>query len=396
MKYRETVNSALDLARKSHQVGLLITLLVCFFASEIRAQGKENAVVHSLFLVGDAGEPYVKDSPLGNVLREKIRQAGENSAVLFLGDNVYPRGLPPHHSKKYARAESALRTQVEFVQGLETKTIFIPGNHDWGHWGKKGLAYILNQQQWIDSLKDKNIALLPRNGCPGPVQVLLNDKTLLVILDTQWFLHRWIKPGDTDLCHPGTTDAVLSMVEDIFRNNPGKRIIVAGHHPLITYGEHGGIFSWKAHIFPLTELADYLYIPLPLIGSIYPLYRKWFGHIQDTANPVYKKFRKPLQDIIRQYPGTLYVAGHEHALQYIRDGNNYFIGSGSGAKTEYVRKKGLAVFAEDIKGFVEVSVLPEGELFIIYYQVDKNFPTGKKVFSGMLPAHYPAKAGEGY
>lgn len=364
----------------------LLFLISVFAFSDNNAQDKDSIVTQTLFLLGDGGEPYVQDDPLGKVMREKIASAGRNSTVLFLGDNIYPSGLPEKDSRKYALAERSLQTQVDFVQGLPAKAIFIPGNHDWQHWGRNGLAYLQNQQQWLDSLNDENITLLPRNGCPGPVQIPLDDHTLMVILDTQWFLHQWEKPKDADLCQATTTADVLTMVEDIFKRNRGKRIIIAAHHPLITYGEHGGVFTWKAHIFPLEEITQYLYIPLPVIGSIYPLYRKWFGHLQDTPNPVYKEFGVALRRIMRAYPGSVYIAGHEHALQYIVKDSTHFIVSGSASKTEYVRKKKYAVFAKDIRGFSRLSLLADGSIVIAFFQVDKNYPQGREVFTTTVPA----------
>lgn len=364
----------------------LLFLLGIFVLSDNRAQDRDSLATRTIFLIGDGGEPYVKDEPMGKVVRGKIRAAGRNSTVLFLGDNIYPSGLPEKESKNYALAERSIQTQVDFVQGLPAKAIFIPGNHDWQHWGRRGLAYLENQQQWLDSLDDENITLLPRNGCPGPVQIPLDDNTLMIILDTQWFLHQWEKPEDAELCQATTTADVLTMVEDIFKSNPGKRIIIAAHHPLITYGEHGGIFTWKAHIFPLEEIAQHLYIPLPVIGSIYPLYRKWFGHLQDTPNPVYKEFGNALQRIMRAYPGSIYVAGHEHALQYIVKDSTHYIVSGSASKIEYVKKKGHAIFAKDIRGFSRLSLMTDGSVGIAFFQVDKNYPEGREVFTTTIPA----------
>jgi hypothetical protein len=362
--------------RKILSTALLLSVLFNSFG-----QDPDTGVVHTLFLLGDGGEPYVKETPMGKVLAEKVRGAGANTTVLFLGDNIYDRGLPDVDAPDYHEAESALRTQVGFIQGLNAKGIFIPGNHDWQHWGKNGLAYIKNQQAWLDSLKDHNITLLPRDGCPGPVQIPIGNNALLVILDTQWFLHQWEKTTDPDICNAVTTAEVMTLVEDIFRSNPGKRIILAGHHPLITYGEHGGVFTWKAHLFPLEEMTKYLYVPLPIIGSIYPLYRKWFGHLQDTPHPVYREFIEGLQSILRAYPGAVYVAGHEHALQYIVKDSTHYIVSGSAAKTEYVRKKRHAVFAKDITGFVRVSVMEDGSLWLHFFQVDEDHPDGREVFS---------------
>lgn len=362
----------------------VIISLVLFFAIPAFSQNREPAVVRTLFLVGDGGEPYVKDMPIGDVLSKRIAAAGEHAMVLFLGDNVYPAGLPDEASCKYELAELSLRTQVGFLDGLDARAIFIPGNHDWQHWGKRGLEYIRNQQAWLDSLKDERITLLPRNGCPGPVQVPLDEDNLLVILDTQWLLHQWDKPRDPDLCGPTTTEEVLLAVEDIFRSNPGKRIIVAAHHPLITYGEHGGIFTWKAHLFPLLEASDYLYLPLPVIGSIYPMYRRWFGHLQDTAHPLYKEFALALCRIMAAHPGSVYLAGHEHALQYIVRDQTRFVVSGSGSKTEWVKKKGDAVFAEDVNGFVQVDLHEGGSLTFSFIRVDEQFPEGREVFSDTL------------
>lgn len=365
---------------------LLLLLLYIIFLPVAFSQSVDSSVVSALFLVGDAGEPYVKDGPLGKVLSQKISEVPGRSTVLFLGDNIYPDGLPEKDSKRYKTAENALRTQVEFIRDQKARAIFIPGNHDWEHWGRKGRDYLLHQQQWLDSLRDDRITLLPRDGCPGPVQINLNDKTVLVILDTQWFLHQWDKPRDVDVCNATTTADVLTLVEDVFRNNRGKRIIIAAHHPLITYGEHGGIFTWKAHIFPLEELTQYLYVPLPVLGSIYPLYRRWFGHIQDTAHPIYEEFSNALQDIMREYPGSVYVAGHEHALQHIVKDSTHFIVSGSGAKTEYVNQKEHAVYAKDIKGFVQVMLASNGSIAFNFFRVDEQYPEGHLVYQTQIAA----------
>lgn len=370
-------------------VKLLHVILFWLLLVDAWAQPGDSTLVHTVFLLGDAGEPHVKETPMGKVVSSRVAEAGENSTVLFLGDNIYTNGLPNEDASDYEEAASILKTQVGFIQGLKTKGIFIPGNHDWHNWGRKGLEYIRNQQQWLDSLKDENITLLPRDGCPGPVEIALSDNTVLIILDTQWFLHQWDKATDPELCDATTNAEVFSMVEDIFRRNTGKRVIVAAHHPLYTYGEHGGVFTWKAHIFPLVKITKHAYIPFPVIGSIYPLYRKWLGHIQDTPHPIYKNFSEALQQIMKAYPGAIYVAGHEHALQYIVKDSTHYIVSGSVAKTEYVKQKGHALFAKDILGFSEMGILANGSVRLTFYQVDEHYPDGHKVFETTIPALPP-------
>jgi hypothetical protein len=363
--------------------------LAFFFFLTLQALPQDSPVSHTLFLIGDCGEPYVTGDPIGDVLRKKVTEAGANVTVLYLGDNVYPKGLPFEGERLREPGEAALANQVKWVSGLPAKAFFIPGNHDWHHWGRKGLQYVLNQQRWIDSLKVDHIAIAPRDGCPGPVEIMLDDKNVLVILDTQWLLHQWEKPGEESGCDAKTTADVLSLLHDIFERHKSKRIIIAAHHPLITYGEHGGVFPLKAHIFPLEELTDYLYVPLPLVGSIYPLYRKWFGHIQDTAHPTYRQFSEAIQDIMAQHPGSIYAAGHEHGLQYILKDSSHLIVSGSGAKTEHLRKKGHAIFARDVRGFATAQLHANGTVSLVFFQVDEKNPDGTEVFRKHLPAAKP-------
>lgn len=348
------------------------------------AQAQDKQVKHTIFLVGDAGEPYVKDDPIGKVLRSQVLQAGESTTVLYLGDNIYPGGLADSESETWQTGNLVLNTQVNWVKGTGARGIFIPGNHDWNHWGKEGFQYVINQQHWIDSLKDENIMFLPREGCPGPVEVNINDKILLVILDTQWFLHQWDKPGEEGPCDAWTTADVMTNLHGIFQRHYGKRIVVAAHHPLITYGDHGGIFNWKDHIFPLTDLKKNLYIPMPVIGSLYPLYRKYFGSIQDTPHPLYKEFSNAIKDLLKEYPGNIYVSGHEHALQYILKDSTHFIVSGTGAKVSDVKQKGYAKLAKGVRGFARLSFYENGEVSSDFFQVDENFPDGKQIFTTSL------------
>jgi len=351
------------------------------------AGAQSPAITHSIFLIGDGGELYVKDDPISRRLPRHLASAPGDVIVLFLGDNIYPAGLPDRGHKHYAIAEQSLSTQVGWISKAGVRGIFIPGNHDWQHWGRKGWDYILNQQAWLDSLRDPRITSLPRNGCPGPVQIPLNAHTRLVILDTQWFLHKWEKPTDRGTCGVTNLEEVMLEVEEIFRSNPDERFIIAAHHPLITYGEHGGVFTWKAHLFPLhNKTRPRLYLPLPVLGSIYVLYRSWIGHRQDTPHPQYKQFGRALQRIMRAYPNTLYAAGHEHALQYIVKDNIHYVVSGSASKTEEVRRKDHAVFADHVRGYAVLSIYDNGAMDLAFWRVDDRLPEGVSVFTTSIPS----------
>ncbi|HEY3402977.1 MAG TPA: BamA/TamA family outer membrane protein [Ohtaekwangia sp.] len=328
--------------------------------------------VFTVFLIGDAGELYLP----GNGLQESIRKnyaESTPSAVIFLGDNIYPKGMPSVGEPGRNSAETILRNQINLFYGLNTEQFFIPGNHDWKKGKPGGWDRILNQQQWIDSLHNSRIHFLPQGGCPGPVEVKLHENLILVILDSQWFLHPWLKPeGEDSPCDVKQPAEAVVRLEEILERNRNKKVLVAAHHPIYTYGEHGGVFTWKDHLFPLRDLNKKLYIPLPVIGSLYPVYRSVFGDIQDTAHPYNKRYRTLITELLEKYPGTIYANGHEHALQYSWKDSIHYVTSGSGVKNTYVRKKGYAKYVSSSIGYAKLDVFADGSSAIQYIEVGKS------------------------
>ena len=106
-------------------------------------------------------------------------------------------------------------------------------------------------------------------------------------MDSQWWVHPYDKPGIESDCPYKTKSEVLTQLDDLLSRNSKKLVIFALHHTLRSYGIHGGYFKLKQHIFPLTEYFPKLYIPLPVIGSIYPISRSVFGSPQDLKHPFY-------------------------------------------------------------------------------------------------------------
>jgi hypothetical protein len=362
---------------------LLLILAAFIFPSAVFAQNNPQ-VEHTLYLIGDCGEPTIKDEPIGEVMRKMVEKSGKNTTVVYLGDNVYPFGLPAEGNPGRERGERILNTQVDWIKGTEAKGIFIPGNHDWQHWNRNGWEYVGHQQAFIDSLKDENITLLPQNGCPGPIEIHLSNQVVLIIIDTQWILHAYDKPGEESECFAKDPAALMIMLDDAMVRNRGKRVIIAGHHPVITYGDHGGIFAFQDHVFPFVDLYPKAYIPLPIIGSVYPLYRTVFGHSQDIKHPNYKQFSLMIQRMLARHPGSVYAAGHEHALEHIMRDSVHYIVSGSGSKTSYVKKGRFADYAKAVKGFVKLEVYTNGRGKLEFWQADKDHKEGKLVHEDKL------------
>lgn len=344
-----------------------------------------DTLTYSVFLVGDAGKITPGQAKIFEVLKQQLAKAGDKSSLIFLGDNLYPKGMPPAYGLDRKISEAAIDKQLSLTTDYEGNYFFIPGNHDWAQGRSYGWSYLQNQENYIEAKAAGKNVFLPDNGCPGPVAVSLNEEIELIIIDTQWFLHGWDKPGEfSGVCPSGNPIEVLQLMDDIIKRNPEKKILVATHHPMFTYGNHGGFNTVKDHFFPLTELVPSLYIPLPVVGSIYPFFRKVFGSIQDISHPTYRGMRNSMVNIFENYPGLIHVSGHEHALEYISKDSIHYIVSGSGCKTEYVRTKGFAEYTESVYGFSRLDFYKNGEVRVQFWKPAKNDSTGEMSFEKIL------------
>jgi hypothetical protein len=222
----------------------------------------------------------------------------------------------------------------------------------------------------MDDLSVGNLYALPYNGCPGPIEFSVDDRIALILLDTQWFLQK-----KEHTCQTSNFEKIFYQIDSLMDKN--KMVIVAAHHPVLTYGSHGGVFSLRQHIFPLTDVNRSLYVPLPVIGSLYPLYRKIFGNIQDTASPKYKAMRRAMAKVLENHPGTIYLSGHEHALQYAFKNGVHYVVSGSGVNSTFVRKKGSARFVSQEHGFATITLFENGTSQLEFFSGDSE----KKVHS---------------
>ena len=349
----------------------------------LAGHAQDDSVAYQLYFIGDAG-----DANFGSTLEIISKHSTLHnvpSTAIFLGDNIYPKGLPDKQNKNRKASEKILLKEISLASEFDN-VYFIPGNHDWKNGQRSGIHSYMNQQRFIDSLKNSKIHFLPRDGCPGPEEIHLSNDLVLAMIDTQWFLHPWDKPaGENSHCEAKTPLDITIQLDDILNRNQGKRVLVVGHHPVFSYGPHGGVFTLNDHLFPLTEINKSFYLPLPIIGSLLPLYRKIFGNVQDFAHPLNKAMRRGIQEVMEQYPGTTYVSGHEHSLQYIEHDSIQYIVSGAGSKSNAVKRKAFSKFASSEIGFARMLITKNGGAVVEYYS------TGGRLYSAALPKVVPVE-----
>jgi len=328
---------------------------------------------HVVYLIGDAGEVDTSVPFALEILKLHLAEQSNEATVVVLGDNSYQHGLLPFDHPDSPQSAENLQVQFRALDNFEGPVYFIPGNHDWTHWSKKGWEGIKREERYVEEHLNKGNSFLPDVGCPGPVVVEVTDDLVMVIIDTQWWLHEFEKPsGPEDSCIAATDAQFIAAVKNVIEENNDKEILIVGHHPLVSNGEHGGYYSIKDHIFPLTAKWHNLYIPLPVLGSIYPLYRKHISSIQDIGHPRYQLLVESLQEQFSKHDNLIYAAGHEHNLQFIQEGKQNYIVSGSGSKSRYLAKRKNADFSYAQQGFSKVVYLESGEIWVEFWAIGEQ------------------------
>ncbi len=361
---------------------MLWRIFICAIAFVTLCQktlAQQDTIESRIILIGDAGALTNGRHPVVSAARATI-PFDEKTTVLFLGDNLYKTGLPDDLMPTYDLAKAPLDSQIEIAKGTKAKVYFMPGNHDWNNGSQNGYAAILREQRYIDILSQDNVKFFPQDGCPGPEEVPISPNVTVLIMDSQWWIHEYDKPGIESDCPFKTKEEVLTRIEDILSKNSDKLVVFAFHHPLRSYGIHGGYFTLKQHIFPLTDAIPNLYIPLPIIGSVYPITRGIFGTSEDLAHPLYAEMIKEIDGVVKNHNNVIFAAGHEHSLQLIKDSGQIYVVSGSGVKSTRVNNGSKSLFHSSKNGFAVLEISKNKNVTCTFYTVENFVATKQKTF----------------
>jgi hypothetical protein len=319
--------------------------------------------------------------PILEPLREAIRESS-SSVVIWLGDNVYERGIaadrtvgdfwsdegPLRPGKKddpEYPSFAALHAQVWASAGAG-KAFFVPGNHDWdSRIGQNvdGPKRVAAQAAAIKELacrvalreSSRDIQLIPTGACPGPsVQDLSFQGVSVRVLafDSEALLQTMAK-GPPPGCPSDA--AFFEALQQQAAAAPGL-VLVAAHHPLTTYGPHGGYNGAG----PLAWLQTAV---------------RWiFRSNQDLRGGKNTLMRRKVREALAPSASKVlaYASGHEHSLQVIRHGSDglWELGSGTASKSTPVRRGRWSQFASRSNGFMYIDFYAGGRAMLNILEAD--------------------------
>ncbi|MDT8346728.1 MAG: metallophosphoesterase, partial [Flavobacteriaceae bacterium] len=326
----------------------------------------DGQILQSVYLIGDAGALTDKEkhqTHTKNLRDFFIKNSKSNDYLIFLGDNIYPNGLPKKDDKNRTEAEKVLDLQVEIAKAFKGKSIFIPGNHDYYSGGSKAVE---RQMKYLQKALNKK-SFAPADGCPVE-RLEVNDDLVILFVDSQWYITDWDHdPNINRTCEDmKTREDFFDEIDDAINDYQNQTLIIAMHHPVASYGLHGGRFSLNKHLFPIQSN-----IPLPVIGTAVSLARSAGGvSPQDLQSKKYRELSRRLITMASGMEKVIIASGHDHNQQYITDRNFHQVISGSGSKNAPAFDIGFSKFADQSLGFAKIDILPNRASALNFYSTE--------------------------
>lgn len=339
------------------------------------AQPPQSEVKQRVLLIGDAGEINEYSQAVLAILETRAIEHPDRTVTIFLGDNIYERGMPPDTTHPdYFTSIFTIQSQLDVLNNSKTRGLFVTGNHDWGmNFWRIAFSFffqddrrerVLAQAEYIESVSSGwsgggSAALVPK---PKPKPVLLEEWSVLyqeaanphiMLVDTQLLL---FKKRLQDI----NNENLVAMKQGDAIGANKQVLILAGHHPINTYGVHGGIVKWHPLLAPFQFI---LAIP------------QWLGITkQDLTNPQNKKMVRILKGLMKKEGALIYASGHDHSLQVLKNDDDPYIMliSGSGSKTSAVGYGDDTLFASQQSGIMEVDLLMNDGVYLRVFIPDEN------------------------
>ncbi|MFV0376245.1 MAG: BamA/TamA family outer membrane protein [Mangrovibacterium sp.] len=331
--------------KKNKFFSLLIGTLI-YLAPQSQAKAQDDTVNFSLFLIGNVGKYDGTDPDEKRLLQELIDYKANAKGVIFLGNNFYP-DFKDLFNDSYGDKQT--KPQLEKLRDFDGPIGIVPGLADWAYGTANGKDLVHWEYESISRVLKGKELYMPDWGCPGPVEVPVNDSLCLVLIDTQWWMHSF----DTRLtkCDMETKDELWANLRDVLRRNRHKQVLVAGYHPVKSYGEFGGHYNTL----------------MSTLGFPISLYRKTLGTRADLANPVYSEFANELKTVLEEFPQLIYASSHERNFQYFTDKEVHYIIGGSLQGGRYIKQRALSCGSKEA-GLVRIDFYRSGAVVLNFIE----------------------------
>lgn len=327
-----------------------ILFMLSFFTSSLWGQELDdtykNSPIQNVFLFSNLDE-IKSDAPIFQQLKSIVERAEGEKSLLFIGDYLDKNGMGTSPNKREKeKVESLLK-----LTNVANQTIFVPGDKDWDNGGENGLKKVEAFQRYINKNTTSNVYIAPENGCLGPEVIDIGDNLRIVAINTQWWVHRHKRPVEEDLKCPNYNEIEFwDDLGDAIQDSDNRNVIIAAHHPILSYGQYAGHALSKTHFLP------------PVLGSFMAAYHLSVGAKKDLSQEKFEGFSKNLLSKLERYTPVIYASGHEYDLQINRLDGSYHMNSGSMQEARPTAKGKYSQFHASKRGFTQLVFLKNGQV----------------------------------
>ncbi len=326
----------------------------------------EGVVAFRVFLTGNTGDVATGSDAVLTAIGADARAAGQASAVVFLGDET-AAGIP-----EGAGAEAAARPVQALgraLAGYPGRIVAIPGDRDWAE-GKAGVERL--EDALIAALGDS--VLTPGDQAGGPRDIELAPGLRLLAIDTAWWLRDPDQQPDGHYNGENVRSPadVATFLEQTIQSRDDDRLIVIGHHPVVSNGPYAGQRTVGQTVATL---------------GLGPLVGQTVGTSGESlASERYRVMRDVLDGLFRQQDRLVYASSHDRSLQtfdVVRSEINrqaYLVsGTGGGRATPAVAGRGAASIVPK-PGYQRLTYYADGSLWAETVEVDVRTGTSRVAF----------------
>ena len=185
------------------QFCLLFMLVISIYNSKA-----QQSDFYSIFITGNTEGEIIEDELLNKWHQSSLNS--ENHAYILLGD-IYN-----NKNDKFSD---------ELFTDNENPLLLAPGKKEWANGSSSGKKMIIDLKDKLQK-KYTGSVYMPDAACPGPIEVVLNENLVVILLDTYWWLHKHDRRFNK--CGIETTSDILFQIEDAIRRHYStKHVIIA-------------------------------------------------------------------------------------------------------------------------------------------------------------------------
>ena len=89
----------------------------------------QDSISKRIIFIGDAGEIDKEQQAILPAASNLVLK--DRTTVIYLGDNIYPKGMGLPGSRDEEETKLILQSQYKPMRSKGASVYFIPGNHDW-------------------------------------------------------------------------------------------------------------------------------------------------------------------------------------------------------------------------------------------------------------------------